>query len=841
MVPAMQPAPTGDDDIQVIRGANGEVQIFDPELQAAQQAGVMPAEVGDDDDSRLGDDDHDANLVDAIAKMPGGEDYLDKLAKDLTAAIERDEQSRAKWKKVKANGVRLMGVTPDRVGGANFKGSSKVVHPVLTEAIVQFQARAMAEVWPSTGPVKSFIPGKMTPDLRARGKRVEAYMNWQYTVDMEEAFWEMDQMLFVLPLEGSAFKQQYYDAILMRTTTRFLPADDVIVSNKATSLKSAPRVTVKLRQRENEMNQYYRLGIYRDCKLQSPSIMDDTDDEVDDAIAASEGRDKTSDDEDTNSEVSAEEYLNYQTRCEVDLMGFEDRETPSDVWHPGLKALVPDTMTEGEVTGRKLPYIVTINKDNQKILSIVRNWDDEDQHKRAQMDLTHYKYLPGLGFYGYGLLHTIGSLTEAATGALRALLDSAQFANMQGGFKTKDIKIGDKGELVVAPGQWLDVPATVDDIRKGLLPLPYKEPSDTLFRLLGALVEYAQRFASTTEAMVGDAANTGPVGTTMALIEQGSKVFSGIHKRVYKALGEEFAQMRELDEKHLPPEGLTFNFGGNDEIISQADFDEKLTILPVADPNIISQTQRITMAQGVKQLASDPKNGVMYNQYEVDRNMLEAMRVSDIDRFLKDPNKKALPSLAPLYENFLMMTGKPVQAYLHQDHKAHMQAHQLAFQALPPEMQKQMQPAFLAHQAEHTAMLYFTNMQQLMGVDLPPPPQFNGPDTEESMQAIQLPPEVENKVAQLTVIAGGKANAIQQQMQQNAAAAPGPASGQPGQQPQPGPPDPRQAAADQHAHGEELKNKSFQADQQRKSQATAMDLARTKAKQFHSARMKTAA
>lgn len=723
------------------------------------------AEAGSENDQVLGSEQHDANLAEHIANMPNGATYLDTLATDLLDAIERDDRSRKKWKRRLADGIKIMGVSNERTTGAQFKGASRAVHPVLTEACVQFQARAIAELWPPSGPVKTVIIGESNEILEGQQKRTERYMNWQYTQDMVEAFDELDMLLFRLPLEGSCFKKQYFDAILMRTTTRFLPSGKVIVSDNATDLDSAPRVTVEINELPNTFKQYQRLGLYRkDINLPDPEPRtEDEEDEVERAIDDSEGIDREDDGSPSPEDISVDEYTHYETRTLLNLFGFEDEEDAID----------DDGNPYRKKTGIALPYIVTINKDHRKILSIVRNWDEDDPHKRTLHDLTHYKYLPGLGFYGYGLLHTIGSLSEAASGALRALLDSAQFANMQGGFKTKGVKFNGKGEIIVAPGQWVDLDGSYEDIRKALIPLPYKEPSEALFKLLGALVEYAQRFASTTEAMVGDASNRGPVGTTVALIEQGSKVFSAIHKRCHNAQGREFKQVARLNSKHLPDEGVVFNFQDEETRVTREDFDRRIDITPVSDPNIHSQTQRIAQAQGVKQLAEGDKTGKMYDMYEVDRNLLEAMRVPDIDRFLKEPGK-APPSMSPLIENMAMVQGKPVKAYLHQDQVAHMIAHEQFVMGLPPDLQKMVMPAYLAHKAEHVALQYYIQTVSLTGVDLPPPPEFGGKDAEESMEKAVLPPEIENKIARLTVQAGkivADVKAKQAKAEQDAAAA----------------------------------------------------------------------
>lgn len=759
-----------DDDMVVIRDPNNpdNITIIDKAAEAAEAAGKPAAEAGDDDDAVQDDAalEHDANLAEIIAKMPKGEEILKKIATDLIEAVQRDERSRQKWRRMLADGIKLMGVSPDRVGGAKFKGASRAVHPVLTEAMVQFQARAIAEVWPSAGPVKAAVTGELTDDLTTRQKNVETYMNWQYTEDMAEAFWEMDQLLFRLPLEGSCFKKQYFDAELMRTTTRFCTAEEIIVSDRATDLMSAPRVTHKFPLRPNLLKKYQAAGLYRDIDMPEPSGTIKEEDPIEKAIDDSEGR-EDNDDSGPGDNIERDEYDMFEVRCELDLDYFEDRETVPEVQVtqvaiddlPAQTSVSGGGTPAGEPTGIALPYIVTINVDNIEVLAIRRNWKQDDQYKRRELDLVHYKYLPGLGFYGYGLLHAIGSLSEAASGSLRQLLDAGAFANMQGGFKSKDLKIGIKGEIILAPGQWIDIDGTADDLSKGFFPIPYKEPSGVMFQLLGLLVDYAQRFASTTEAMVGEASNTGPVGTTVALIEQGSKVFSGIHKRIHHAAGQEFRQIAALNTKHIPPEGITFNYIGGTATITRADFDQRISIIPVSDPNIISATQRIALAQGALQLFQGSKNPAMWDEYALNKRVLTAMNTPQIDEILHDPNTPP-PSLSPLYENMAMGQGQPVRAYMEQDHGAHMQSHDQWFESLPPAIQQHVTPAYLAHKSEHAGLNYFLQMQKQIGVPLPVPPQMTGPNAAKNLKKVQMPQDVENKLARATVLAG---LAIQQQ------------------------------------------------------------------------------
>ena len=674
-----------------------------------------------------GADRHDANLAE---HMRHGD--LANIASKIIQAVDNDIESRSEWMERFEKGIKKLGVTEEPKSALPFEGASRVRHPLMGEACVQFQSRAIKELFPPKGPVKGRILGKKTPEAEDRRERVQDFMNYQYTTEMPEAFEEMDQLLFYLPLSGSAFKKTYQDDRLERITTVFVQAEDLIVPYTATSLKTAPRYTHRLRRHRNELLKSMRSGFYRKVELATGGNHPDQT-KVDEEILRSEGRSET-----INTEDDVYELL--ECHIDFDLPGFEDADE------------------NGEATGIGLPYIITVERHTQHVLSIRRNWREEDPRRDKRIWFTHYKYLPGFGFYGYGLIHMIGGLADAATGALRALMDAAQFANMQGGFKAKSA--GQKsGETVVSPGQWVDIEVTPQDLKNSFAPLQYKEPSTTLFNLLGFLVEAAQRFATTTEAMVGDADNKGPVGTTVALIEQGSKVFSAIHKRLHRAQGEEFKLVKELNAETITGQ-YPYQVEGADRYVMAEDFGS-IEVEPVSDPNIFSQTQRISQAQATLQMAEAAPD--LHDKYEAYRRMYEALGI-ETDNLLIDPDDVQL--MDPVNENQLMLYQKPIKAFPEQNHQAHMIVHQAWFASLPPEGQKVLEPVFMAHMAEHLALDYRVKMETALGAPLPMPNmRSSGPVKLEAGQ--ELDPQTEN------MIASAAAQAVQMLPQLSAPAMPG--------------------------------------------------------------------
>lgn len=689
-MPPTLPAPQIEDQ------ADGSTVVdFDPQEPAARD----PLIAGFDD-----------NLAEFMTEAD-----LAKIASELIEDYEADLESRKEWETRAAEGIKLLQVIDDKNEQVPFEGASRAGHPLLAEAVVQFNARALAETWPASGPVKGQVIGEETREKHEQRERVADFMNWQYTQEMREAFWEHDQMLFWLPFEGSAFKKVYNDLAVRRGRSMFVSARELVVPFTATSLETANRATHVLKKLPNDLKRDMRRRLYRECDISAPAEEDR--DRVEEAIDDTEGREPDEAGDDTR-------HIILEMCVDYDLPGFDD---------------VGD---DGEATGIALPYVISIEKESQKVLAIRRNWRPDDPEQRPRQYYVHYKYLPGLGFYGWGLLHLIGNLAKGATGTLRALLDSAQFSNLQGGFKAKDAKLDGDGAL--APGEWRPTEMTADELSKAFYKVPYGEPSPTLFQLLGFLVEAGQRFANITETMVGDADNKGPVGTTVALIEQGSKVFSTIHKRIHKAMGEEFTLMAQLNYETLPEgEPYPYTVGGDQRQVMRQDFDGRVDVVPVSDPNIFSSTQRIAQAQAVMQMASQPNSNV--DMREAERRMLEALRVDEIDLLL--PDHTEVPRLDAISENMALLHGKPIRTYPDQHHQAHMAVHQQWFATLPPEAQKMLQPAFLAHMGEHMAWDYRMKMQQMIGAQLPPAPDLHAQSPMEMVER-PLPPEMERMLDQ---------------------------------------------------------------------------------------------
>ena len=628
-------------------------------------------------------------------------------------AIKEDEESRKKWEQRLSRGIRLLGVTDDNSAGP-FVGASRVVHPLIAEAGVQFQARAIAEAWPAEGPAKARPLGDPDDEILERADRVQQHLNYQYTVEMREAFEEHDMMLNRLPLDGSAFKKVHDDPHLGRLTAEFVAAEDLIVPYNATSLSTSPRVTHLLRKYKNDVLKDMAAGFYRNVDLQEPS--DDQMGEIAEEVAKAEGREANANDEDKR-------YKIYECHCDRDLVGYEDIDT------------------DGKMTGIAIPYIISIEESSAQVLSIRRNWRQKDPRKLKREWFIHYKYLPGLGFYGFGLLHMIGGLARAATGALRALLDSAQFSNLQGGFKSRDAKFA-ANDATLRPGEWKDSDMTSDDLSKSFFKIPYGEPSQVLFALLGFVVESGERFASTTEAMVGDADNKGPVGTTVALIEQGSKVFSAIHKRLHRAFALELELVAELNFETLPAdEPYPYRVAGGENFIMREDYDERVDVQPVSDPNIFSATQRIAQSQAVLQMASEP--GSTIDRREAERGMLRSLRVPDADNLAPDPTH--IVRMSAVEENMALLHGKPIKVFLDQDHGAHMAVLESWFQGLPNQAQKMLEGSYFEHLGAHMAYQYRLEMEQMIGAPLPPPPDFSKAGKEQRPRG-GPPPEVEQQI-----------------------------------------------------------------------------------------------
>ncbi len=610
--------PTQEGEANVTMDEEGGAEInFDPNATEALQT-----------------EDHFSNLAEVM-----NDQYLDELGANLFDKYTEYKQSRGDWEDTYREGLNLLGFKYEQ-RTQPFRGASGVNHPVLAEAVTQFQAQAYKELLPADGPVRAQILGDVTNEKQDQAHRVKDFMNYQIMDQMPEYEPEFDQMLFYLPLSGSTFKKVYYDDLLGRAVSKFVQADDLVVPYSANSLEDAEAIVHVLRMSENEIRKQQVSRFYKDIEIGQPPV---TENQVKDAERRLEGISK-----DGNAE---DQYTLLEMHTDLDLEGFED--------------IGPD----GEPTGIKLPYIVTILESTNEILSIRRNYTQEDPTKEKIKYFVQYKFLPGTGFYGFGLIHMIGGLTRTATSALRQLLDAGTLANLPAGFKTRGIRIRDDAQPL-QPGEFRDVDAPGGNIKDQFMQLPFKGPDQTLLQLMGVVVNAGQRFASIADAQVGDMNQQAAVGTTVALLERGSRVMSAIHKRLYVGLKTEFKLLAEVFKTYLPPE-YPYDVPGATRNVKVADFDEKVDILPVADPNIFSQTQRISMAQMELQLAQS--NPQIHDLYQAYRSMYEAVGVKNINAILPPPQQPQ--PIDPALEEIAAMGMKPFQAFPGQDHKAHIDSH----------------------------------------------------------------------------------------------------------------------------------------------------------------------
>ena len=608
--------------------------------------------------------DHNANLADVLDEQTLGE-----LSSDLIAQYEEDNDSRSEWEEGYVKGLDLLGIKYEE-RTQPFAGASGVTHPLIAESVTQFQAQCYKELLPAGGPVKTQIIGLKDQAREEQASRVKDFMNYQITEVMEEFDTDTDQMLFYLPLSGSTFKKVYYDPLKQRAVSMFVPAEDMVIPYSATDLTTSSRVTHVLRMDENQVRKMQVAGEYKDIELSSS--YDDSDGSVKEKVRELDGAEKSHTDD---------IYTILEMHVDLDIEGFEDR----------------DPM--GEPTGIKLPYIVTLDKGSGEILSIRRNYEFDDPLKRKRQYFVHYKFLPGLGFYGFGLIHMIGGLGRAATSILRQLIDSGTLANLPAGFKARGLRIRNDDEPL-NPGEFRDIDAPGGDIRSSIIPLPFKEPSGTLAQLLGSLIDAGRRFVSIADQQVGQ--NMGkemPVGTTVALLERGMKVMSAIHKRLHYAQKQEFRLLSNVLAENLPPE-YPYDVSGGNRQVKQTDFDGRVDIIPVSDPNIFSMAQRVTLAQTQLQLAQS--NPQVHNLYQAYRRMYLALEVQNIDEVLPPPPQPQ--PLDPAIENARALMGELLQAFPEQDHDSHVSMH-VTFMKLPVvQSSPQVYGVFISHVMEHISL-----------------------------------------------------------------------------------------------------------------------------------------
>jgi len=613
----------------------------------------------------------DENLAESM-----NDSDLNKIANELVDGIEKDKSSREDWEHTYTDGLKYLGMKVDDERSEPFAGASGVIHPLLGEAVTTFQAQAYKELLPSGGPVKTQVIGAYDSAVEEQAQRVKDFMNYQITHVMEEFDEELDQMLFYLPLAGSAFKKVYYDEAIGRAVSKFVAPEDLIVPYYTTDLESCPRITNVIKMPENEVRKLQALGFYRKIDIDygdDASISSDVKEEIDKLS----GMEPSYDD----GEVS----ILYEVHCNLELDGFEDMDE------------------SGEITGVKLPYIVTIDANSTEILSIRRNFQEEDPLKNKIEYFVHFKFLPGLGFYGFGLTHMIGGLSKASTSILRQLIDAGTLANLPAGFKTRGIRIRDE-DTPIQPGEFRDVDAPGGSLRESIQPLPFKEPSGTLLNLLGILVDGGKKFASIAEINTGQGNPNAPVGTTLALLERSTKVLSAIHKRLHNSQKKEFKLLAQVFQEYLPPE-YPYNIAGGNAQIKLQDFDDRVDIIPISNPDIFSQSQRIAMAQEMMQLVqSNPEvhgpNGV----YESYKRMYAAIGVDNIEKILTPPPPTEPSPLEAGFENNKLLLGQQAQAFAQQNHDAHIATHMAILNTPPVQMNAQVQALIHSHIMQHLQM-----------------------------------------------------------------------------------------------------------------------------------------
>jgi len=612
----------------------------------------------------------DDNLAEALE-----ESELDKIASDLIAGIEADKSSREDWEKTYTDGLKYLGMKFDDDRSEPFEGASGVIHPLLGEAVTTFQAQAYKELLPAGGPVKTQVLGNYDSNIELQAQRVKEFMNYQIVHKMEEYDQELDQMLFYLPLAGSAFKKIYYDENLGRAVSKFVAPEDLIVPYYTTDLESCNRITNIVKLSENEVKKLQNVGFYRDVPIETG---EDTiqNSQVDEEIDKLSGVQPSYDD----SEVA----VLYEIHANLDIVGFEDTDG-------------------GNPTGVKLPYIVTIDSHTKKVLSIRRNFRQEDPLKNKIEYFVHFKFLPGLGFYGFGLTHMIGGLSKASTSIMRQLIDAGTLANLPAGFKTRGIRIRDE-DTPLQPGEFRDVDAPGGSLRESIQPLPFKEPSGTLLNLLGILVDSGKTFASIAEINTGQGNPQAPVGTTMALLERSTKVLSAIHKRLHNAQRKEFKILSEVFQEYLPNEYPYMTPDGNQEVGAQ-DFSNRVDIIPVSNPDIFSTAQRIAMAQEMMQLvASNPDIHGPDGIYEAYRRMYAAIGVENPDQLLKPPPTREPQPIEAGMENNTLLMGQPAQAFPEQNHDAHIAIHMSLLSTPPVQSNAAVQAIIHSHIMQHLQM-----------------------------------------------------------------------------------------------------------------------------------------
>ena len=654
------------------------------------------------------EEDFFANLADSI-----DDDVLSKLSSDLLGSIKNDLESRSEWEKTYIDGLKYLGMKFDDSRSQPFEGSTGVIHPILAEAVTQFQAQAYKELLPAKGPVKTQIIGARTAEVESQSERVQEFMNYYIMNVMQEYDPELDQLLFYLPLAGSAFKKIYFDFVLNRAVSKFIPPEDLIVPYEAPDIFNAERITHMISMSKNEIRKQQLSGFYSDVEIKDEAYEDRSD--ITEEIDQIEGM-RPDFTEDRNRTI-------YEVHTILDLEGYEDLDA------------------EGNPTGLKLPYIVTVDEHSNQVLSIRRNYNPNDPSKNKIDYFVQYKFLPGLGFYGLGLSHMIGGLSKASTSILRQLIDAGTLANLPAGFKARGMRIRDEADPL-QPGEFRDIDTTGGSLKENLIPLPIKEPSNVLMQLLGILVDSGKRFAAIADMNVGDMNQAMPVGTTVALLERGTKVMSAIHKRLHYAQKLEFNLLADVFADYLPP---TYNYdtGSGPQDIKISDFDDRVDIVPVSDPNIFSQSQRITMAQELLQMVqSAPEVHGPLGIYEAYKRMYGALGIDNVESLLQPPPDMTPKPIDAGLENSSLLLGQPAQAFVQQNHEAHVGAHQGLFLTKVVQENPQMQSIVISHVMQHLQFLATQIAEQQM------PPEMQERIAMLQMQMQQVPAEQAQAMAQ---------------------------------------------------------------------------------------------
>ena len=708
-----------------------EEEVFDIDIEDSSPSLVVETEDGgvlidfnpgeiEADDVPFGD-----NLADYM-----DESDLSSLSSDLVGQFLADKNSRKDWEETYIKGLDQLGMKiEDRT--SPWEGACGVTHPILSEAVVRFQSQAIIEIFPSSGPVKTRIVGKVTTDKEKQAHRIQDFMNYLVTEVMTEYRPETEKMLFSLPLSGSAFRKVYWDPNMGRPCSMFVPSEDLVVSYGASSLRTCDRITHVMKRSANDIRKLQVSGFYRDVELISGGNSESKiQEKYDDLTGESPSYDMDG------------RHTVLEMHVDVDLKGFEDTD---DCCEP---------------TGIALPYVVTIDLDSREILSIRRNWMEDDPNRMRREHFVHYEYVPGLGFYGFGLIHMIGGIARSATSILRQLVDSGTLSNLPGGLKSRGLRIrGD--DTPISPGEFRDVDVPSGSIAENITFLPYKEPSSVLAKLLSGIVEEGRRFASLTDLNISDMNQQAPVGTTLALIERSMKVMTAIQARLHAAMKDEFKILEGIVKDHAPHE-YPYDLEG-DEVMKPQDFDDRVDIIPVSDPNASTMAQRIMQYQAALQLASSAPQ--LYDLPKLHRKMVDVLGIPDAEQIV--PLKDEINPLDPVSENMNLILGKPVKAFMYQDHEAHIESHMTAMQeprmaellAMDPQAGAK-QSALAAHVAEHLSFQYRSEIEQQLGVALPPPDETLPEDVE--IELSRLVAQATSRLVEQSVAEAQKQEAIEQ-------------------------------------------------------------------------------